>query len=83
MTEFTAATDITITIPSDPLNTDWPIGSTCELRQMGTGRLIFSVTSPATIISTDGYLKTRTQYSSVFLEKRASNAWILTGDIDA
>lgn len=83
MTEFTAATDVTITIPSDPSNITWPIGSGCELRQMGTGRLIFFATSPATIVSTDGYLKTRTQYSSVFLEKRASNAWILTGDIDA
>ena len=82
-TEFTAATDVTITIPTDPSNTTWPIGSSLELRQMGAGRLIFAVTSPATIVSTDGYLKTRTQYSSAFLEKRASNAWILTGDIDA
>jgi len=83
MTEFTSATDVTITIPTDPTNVTWPIGSNLELRQMGAGRLIFSVTSPATIVSTDGYLKTRTQYSSAFLEKRASNAWILTGDIDA
>jgi hypothetical protein len=82
-TEFTAATDVTITIPSDPSNTIWPIGSSVEVRQMGAGRLIFSVTSPATIVSSDGYLKTRTQYSSAFLEKRASNSWILTGDIDA
>jgi len=82
-TEFTAATDVTITIPSDPSNTTWPIGSSVEVRQMGAGRLIFSVTSPATIVSSDGYLKTRTQYSSAFLEKRASNSWILTGDIDA
>ena len=83
MTEFTSATDVTITIPTDPTNVTWPIGSNLELRQMGAGRLVFSVTSPATIVSTDGYLKTRTQYSSAFLEKRASNAWILTGDIDA
>lgn len=83
MTEFTAGTDVTITIPSDPSSTTWPIGSSLELRQMGAGRLIFSATSPATIVSTDNYLKTRTQYSSVFLEKRASNSWILTGDIDA
>jgi len=83
MTEFTAGTDVTITIPSDPSNTTWPIGSGLELRQMGAGRLIFSATLPATIVSTDNYLKTRTQYSSVFLEKRASNSWILTGDIDA
>jgi hypothetical protein len=83
MTEFTSGTDVTITIPDDASNTTWPIGSNLELRQMGAGRLIFSITSPATIVSTDGYLKTRTQYSSAFLEKRASNAWILTGDIDA
>ena len=83
MTEFTSGTDVTITIPNDASNTTWPIGSSLELRQMGAGRLIFSVTSPATIVSTDGYLKTRTQYSSAFLEKRASNSWILTGDIDA
>jgi hypothetical protein len=82
-TEFTAATDVTITIPSDPSDTTWPIGSSVEVRQMGAGRLIFSVISPATIVSSDGYLKTRTQYSSAFLEKRASNSWILTGDIDA
>jgi hypothetical protein len=83
MTEFTASTNVAITIPSDPLDATWPIGSSLELRQMGTGRLVFSATSPATIVSTDGYLKTRAQYSSVFLEKRGSNAWILTGDIDA
>jgi len=83
MTEFTASTNVAITIPSDPTDATWPIGSSLELRQMGTGRLVFSATSPATIVSTDGYLKTRAQYSSVFLEKRASNAWILTGDIDA
>jgi len=83
MTEFTSATDVTVTIPTDPTNATWPIGSNLELRQMGAGRLIISVTSPATIVSTDGYLKTRTQYSSAFLEKRANNSWILTGDIDA
>jgi len=83
MTEFTASTNVAITIPSDPTDATWPIGSSLELRQMGTGRLVFSATSPATIVSTDGYLKTRAQYSSVFLEKRGSNAWILTGDIDA
>jgi hypothetical protein len=83
MTEFTAATSVTITIPSDPSDSTWPIGTGCEIRQMGEGRLIISVTSPATIVSTDGYLKTRTKYSSAFLEKRASNSWILTGDIDA
>lgn len=83
ITEITNSSDITVTIPSDPTDSDFPIGSSLEFRQMGTGRIIFSVTSPATLVSTDSYTKTRTQYSSAILEKRASNAWILTGDIDA
>lgn len=83
LTEFTSNSSITITIPSDPTDSDFPIGSSMEIRQMGTGRITFSVTSPATLVSTDSYTKTRTQYSSVVLEKRASDSWILAGDIDA
>jgi hypothetical protein len=81
--EFTSGSAVTVTIPSDPTNTNFPIGSSVEIRQMGAGRIEFTATSPAVLVSTDNYAKTRTQYSSVILEKRASNAWILTGDIDA
>jgi hypothetical protein len=83
LTEFTSNSSITITIPSDPTDSDFPIGSSMEIRQMGTGRITFSAESPATLVSTDSYTKTRTRYSSVLLEKRGTNAWILTGDIDA
>jgi hypothetical protein len=83
ITEFTNSSTVTITIPDDATDSTFPIGSTIEYRQMGDGRLSFSVTSPATLVSTDSYTKSRTKYSSVMLEKRASNAWILTGDIDA
>lgn len=82
-TEINNSSTVTITIPNDASDTDFPIGSSMEFRQMGAGRLSFAVTSPATLVSADGYTKTRTQYSSAILEKRASNAWILTGDIDA
>ena len=81
--EFTNSAAITVTVPNDPTDSLFPLGSTVELRQMGTGRITIAVTSPATLVSTDSYVKTRTQYSSVILEKRASNTWILTGDIDA
>lgn len=81
--ETTSSSAITITIPNDASDTTFPIGSSVEFRQMGTGRITFSPTSPATMVSTDSYTKTRTQYSSVVLEKRANNAWILAGDIDA
>jgi hypothetical protein len=83
LTEFTSDSSITLTIPSDPGDTVWPIGTSCEIRQMGLGRIQFQATSPATLVSTDSYVKTRTKYSSVVLEKRAANSWILVGDIDA
>ena len=83
MTEFTSNSSIIVTIPDDPTDSNFPIGSVIEYRQMGSGRIELVPTSPAVLVSTDGYRKTRTQYSGIMLEKRASNSWILVGDIDA
>lgn len=81
--EVSHATGTTVTIPSDPLDEDFPIGWSVEFRQTGDGRITFQATSPATLVSTENYTKTRLKYSSAMIEKRASNAWILVGDIDA
>jgi hypothetical protein len=81
--EFTSSSTITVTVPNDASDSLFPIGSSMEYRQMGTGRVEFVITLPATLVSPDNYTKTRTRYSSVLLEKRASNAWILVGDLDA
>ena len=81
--EVSHATGTTVTIPSDPLDEDFPIGWSVEFRQTGDGRITFQATSPATLVSTESYTKTRLKYSSAMIEKRASNAWILVGDIDA
>jgi hypothetical protein len=81
--EFTSNSAISVTIPDDPSDSLFPIGSVTECRQMGTGRIEFLITSPAVLVSPDNYVKTRTQYSSVMLEKRSSNSWILVGDLDA
>ena len=81
--EITHASGTTVTIPSDPSDEDFPIGWSVEFRQTGDGRITFQATSPATLVSTESYTKTRLKYSSAMIEKRASNAWILVGDIDA
>lgn len=83
LVEVTHSTGTTVTIPSDPSDTTFPIGWSTEFRQMGDGRITFQATSPADLASTENYVKTRLKYSSAVLEKRASNAWILVGDIDA
>ena len=81
--EMTSSSSITITIPSDTADSTFPIGSWIEVRQMGTGQITVSATSPATVVATDSQFKTRVRYSSVVLEKRASNAWYLAGDTTA
>ena len=81
--ETTSNSAVTITIPNDADDSVFPLGSSFEARQMGDGRIEFAYASPVVIHSTEGYVKTRTKYSSVVLEKRSTNVWILTGDIDA
>ena len=81
--EVNHASGTTVTIPSDPSDETFPIGWSAEFRQLGNGRITFQATSPATLASTEDYVKTRLKYSSAVVEKRASNSWILVGDIDA
>ena len=81
--EVNHATGTTVTIPSDPSDETFPLGWSAEFRQIGDGRITFQASSPATLASTENYVKTRVQYSSAVVEKRANNAWILVGDIDA
>jgi hypothetical protein len=81
--EMTSSSSTTITIPNDASDSTFPIGSWIEIRQMGSGQITVLATSPATVVATDNQFKTRVQYSSIVLEKRASNAWYLAGDTAA
>lgn len=74
---------VTITIPNDVGDTVFPIGSYFEIRQMGTGQVTVSVTSPATAVAADSGFKTRVQYSSIVAEKHSTNSWYITGDTTA
>lgn len=83
LTELTHTTEITLTIPGNLTTSEWPIGGYAEYRQMGDGRINVVATSPQTLVSADNYTKSRTKYSSIILERRGTDSWILTGDIDA
>lgn len=74
-----------VAIPADEFDTEFPIGCSIEVRQMGNGRVNIEPLSTPTpgFSSTDNYTKTRTRNSSVILEKYSSNSWILIGDLDA
>jgi hypothetical protein len=78
--EFTSASATTVTVPPN-LSVAFPVGSVIELLQHGTGQLTLAPGAGVTIRSTGGLLSARTQYSSLALRKRATDEWVLAGDL--
>jgi len=73
----------TITIPNDTQDAGWPIGSMVEVRQIGTGQVTITKDAAVTMQGTDSQFKSRVQWSTIMLEKRAANSWLVTGDTTA
>jgi Major tropism determinant N-terminal domain len=73
----------TITIPNDTQDSGWPVGSMVEVRQIGTGQVTITKDAAVTIQGTDSQFKSRVQWSTIMLEKRAANSWLITGDTTA
>jgi hypothetical protein len=73
----------TITIPNDTQDTGWPIGSMVEVRQTGTGQVTITKDAAVTMVGTDSQFKSRVQWSTIMLEKRSANSWLVTGDTTA
>jgi hypothetical protein len=67
-----------------PLNATvaYPIGTQINILQTGAGQTTVVATGGVTINATPG-LKLRTQWSSATLIKRATNTWVLVGDLSA
>jgi hypothetical protein len=77
--EFDASTAITVTIPTN-LSDPWPVGSSCEIMQAGTGKITVVGQSGVTLNAPDSQFKTRVQWSTLILEKRGANEWLVSGD---
>ena len=67
-----------------PLNSSvaFPVGSQINILQTGAGQCTITATGGVTINATPG-LKMRTQWSYATLIKRATDTWVLVGDISA
>jgi hypothetical protein len=67
-----------------PLNSSvaFPVGSQINILQTGTGQTTIVATGGVTINATPG-LKMRAQWSYATLIKRATDTWVLVGDISA
>lgn len=81
--EFNSGSAITVTIPNDTQDPGWNIGSYVEIRQIGAGQITVTKDAAVTYNAPENQFKTRVQWSSLFLEKRAANTWLVTGDSTA
>jgi hypothetical protein len=79
--EVSSATGVTVTIPTNA-TTAFPIGSSIDILQTGAGQVTIAGAVGVTVNATPG-LKPRTQWSSATLMKRATDSWIVVGDLTA
>ncbi len=78
--EMNAAGANNLTIP--PVSTaSFDIGSVIEILQLGAGQTTIVAGAGVTLRSAGGRLKLAGQYSSAALRMRASNEWVIVGDL--
>lgn len=70
----------TLSIPSD--NSFWPVGQRMEVIQTGSSEVTIEGSSGVTVNGTPG-LKLRAQWSGAVIIKRASNTFVVIGDLKA
>lgn len=78
--ESTSATLKTFTVPPNS-SVPFLLGTTIGLLQYGAGQLVVAGAGGVFVRSADNALKLRAQYSEAMLWKRATDEWILTGDL--
>ena len=79
--EMSNASANTLTVPLNA-TVAYPVGTQINIIQTGAGQTTVTATGGVTINSTPG-LKIRSQWSSATLIKRATNTWVLVGDLSA
>jgi hypothetical protein len=79
--EVAKATAATITIPLNAA-VAYPVGTSIDILQTGAGQVTIAGDAGVTVNSTPG-LKLRTQWSTATLFKRATNTWVVYGDLTA
>jgi hypothetical protein len=79
--EISKGSATTLTIPADS-TVNYPVGTTLDVIQTSSGQVTIAGAGGVTVNATPG-LKLRTQWSSATLLKRASNTWLVFGDLSA
>lgn len=81
MVEMSVASANTLTIPTNA-TVAFPIGTTITVLQAGSGQTTIAGAVGVTVNATPG-AKLRAQWSSGMLIKRATDTWVLMGDLSA
>ena len=76
-----STTAATLTVPPNS-SVPFPIGAQIDMLQVATGQFTITAGAGVTINATPG-LKLRTQWASATLIKRATDTWVLVGDLSA
>jgi len=81
--EASNASAITLSVPTNA-SVAYPVGTQITILQTGVGQVtVAAVNSGTTTINGTPGLKLRAQWSSAVLTKRATDVWVLTGDLTA
>ena len=78
--EMNVATGNTFTVPPNS-SVAFPVGTQIDVVQYGAGQVTITPGAGVTIRSAGSLTKTRVQYSAVTLYKRATDEWVLNGDL--
>ena len=79
--EVSSSSGTTITIPTNSA-VAYPVGTSIDILQTSTGQVTIAGDNGVTVNATPG-LKLRTTWSSATLFKRATNTWVVYGDLTA
>ena len=77
--ECTSASATTITVPVST-SVAFPVGTVIEILQYGAGQVTIAAASGVTLRNPSS-LTTRAQYSSISLRMRATDEWVVSGDL--
>ena len=81
LVEVSNASAVTVTIPLNS-SVAYPVGTSIDILQTGAGQVTIAGAAGVTVNATPG-LKLRTQWSSATLFKRATDTWVVFGDLSA
>ena len=79
--EISSASAVTLTVPANS-SVAYPVGTSIDILQTGAGQITVAGAGGVTVNATPG-LKLRTQWSGATLFKRATDTWVLYGDLTA